>query len=727
MTGRRILLLAAGVAGLAWLCCLPRDLFCGLPYSTVVTDRSGVLLGARTADDGQWRFPPRKQVPPRYATALIQFEDRYFRWHPGVDPLAVCRAVRDNLRSGHVTSGGSTLSMQVIRLSRRRERTLWQKAVEAVMATRLELRYSKNRILALYASHAPFGGNVVGLDAAAWRYFGVAPEDLSWAEAATLAVLPNAPSSIHPGKGREQLLNKRNRLLKRLLVHGDIDGQTYRDACLEPLPDAPHPLPSLAFHQVERAWREQRGTRVVSSLDAGLQARVEEVTDRWSDRLAAEDVADLAAVVLDLKTGEPVAYVGNASLRRSRPGREVDIAAKPRSTGSILKPFLFCAAWQEGLLLSGTLLPDIPLNINGFAPQNFDMKYNGAVPAREALQRSLNVPAVFLLREYGVPKFHALLRECGLTTLTAGPDHYGLSLILGGAEGTLEEITRAYAGLARSYEGMEAFPLNDKTALWDTFEALKEVNRPDELDIRLLPSLRLAAWKTGTSYGFRDAWAVGVTPDYAVGVWAGNADGHGASALTGARTAGPVLFDPVNLLPRGKDWCDAPDGAGVSARICTLSGHLAGPSCPETRDLPVPAAATHSPVCPYHRISHGETVFKLPPAMEGYYRERHPEYQTVMLEDAPVMEFIHPSEGSILRLPRQLDGSVAGAVFQLAHSDRNATVFWHMDGHYLGKTSFLHRIVLTPEPGKHELTAVDQEARTVSVHFSVEPLLHVQE
>ena len=226
MTGRRILLLAAGAVGLAWLCCLPRDLFRGLPYSTVVTDRSGVLLGARTADDGQWRFPPRRQVPSRYATALIQFEDRHFRWHPGVDPLAIGRAIKDNLRSGHVTSGGSTLSMQVIRLSRQRERTLWQKVIEAVLATRLECRYSKKRILALYASHAPFGGNVVGLDAAAWRYFGVPPEDLSWAEAATLAVLPNAPASIHPGKGREALLAKRNRLLKRLLDHGDIDEQT---------------------------------------------------------------------------------------------------------------------------------------------------------------------------------------------------------------------------------------------------------------------------------------------------------------------------------------------------------------------------------------------------------------------------------------------------------------------------------------------------------------------
>ena len=525
----------AGILLLGYLFCLPRNLFKGTEYSTVVESAEGELLGARIAADGQWRFPPCDTVPERFATALVQFEDRQFWWHPGVNPVAMGRALIQNARSGHVVSGGSTLTMQVIRLSRQRERTVWQKIIESVLAARLELRCSKPQILALYASHAPFGGNVVGLEAAAWRYFGRPASELSWAEAATLAVLPNAPSTMHLSKGREDLQAKRNRLLLRLMEHGDLSAETYEAALEEPLPDAPLPLPSYASHFVERC---PKGVRTRTSIRLPLQKAVSAVTDRQSDDLAKEGVADLAAVVMDNATGEIVAYVGNASPDRERPGVQVDIAASPRSTGSILKPFLYAAALQEGEILPNTLLPDIPVNLGGFAPQNFDRQFYGAVPASQALARSLNVPSVFLLRQYGVPKFHALLLKAGLTTLTQDPEHYGLSLILGGGEGRLDEITRAYSALAYSYQGdslgpdgprndkrgdtpqddnchserSEESPITDALAVWYTLQALQEVNRPDELDWRLIRSVRKAAWKTGTSYGFRDAWAVGMTP-----------------------------------------------------------------------------------------------------------------------------------------------------------------------------------------------------------------------
>ncbi|MBO4585972.1 MAG: transglycosylase domain-containing protein, partial [Bacteroidales bacterium] len=519
-------------------------------------------------------------MPERFASALVQFEDRHFWWHPGVDLGAVGRALRDNVRYGHVVSGGSTITMQVIRLSRGRERTLWQKVVEAFMATRLEARCTKRQILALYASNAPFGGNVVGLDAASWRYFGRPAEELSWAEAATLAVLPNAPSAIHPGKGREELLAKRNRLLARLLEHGDIDNETYSAAVEEPLPGEPLPLPSYAAQFVDGC---PKGVRTVSSIRFDLQRAVEEAVRRRSDALAAEGVADMAAVVMDNASGEVVAYVGNSSPSRNRPGVQVDIASAPRSTGSILKPFLYAAAVRSGTILPGTLLPDVPVNLGGFAPQNFDRQFYGAVPASEALARSLNVPSVFLLRKYGVERFYEDLQRLGLTTLTQPASHYGLSLILGGAEGRLTEITAAYSSLVRTYtaqtdagvlkngqkrgrggendagvlkngqkrgrggendagvlkngpkrgrggqsdagvlkngpkrgrdgqndggvlkNGPKRGRDGEEVALWYVWEALKEVNRPDQLDWRLIGSVRKAAWKTGTSYGFRDA------------------------------------------------------------------------------------------------------------------------------------------------------------------------------------------------------------------------------
>jgi len=296
-----------------------------------------------------------------------------------------------------------------------------------------------------------------------------------------------------------------------------------------------------------------------TGIDIDLQRQVEDATTRWADELALGGIADLAAVILDIRTGETIAYVGNASPQRARAGSEVDIAAAPRSTGSILKPFLYCAALQDGTILPRTLLKDTPVNLNGFAPQNFDLQFHGAVPATEALARSLNVPAVHLLRAYGAPRLLEVLREAGLTTLTRDASDYGLSLILGGGEGTLADITRAYAGMVRRYEGLPTdSPFTDRIALWYTFEALKEVNRPDEIDWKLIRSVRKAAWKTGTSYGYRDAWAVGVTPDYAIGVWCGNADGHGVPLMTGARTAGPVLFDLLNLLSPSADWFEDP-------------------------------------------------------------------------------------------------------------------------------------------------------------------------
>jgi len=705
--------LGLAVLLLAYLFCLPRDLFKGVSYSTVVESAEGELLGARIATDGQWRFPPCDTVPKRLATALVQFEDRQFWWHPGVNPVAMGRALLQNLHSGHVVSGGSTLTMQVIRLSRQKERTVWQKLIESVLALRLELRYPKQRILALYASHAPFGGNVVGLEAAAWRYFGRPASELSWAEAATLAVLPNAPSTLHLGKGREDLLQKRNRLLKRLLEHGDLSADTYEAALEEPLPDAPLPLPSYASHFVERC---PKGVRTRTGIRLPLQKAVSAVADRQSDDLAKEGVADLAVVVIDNASGEIVAYVGNASPERERTGVQVDIATSPRSTGSILKPFLFAAALQEGEILPHTLLPDIPVNLGGFAPQNFDRQFYGAVPASEALARSLNVPAVFLLRQYGVPKFHSLLQKAGLTTFTQSPDYYGLSLILGGGEGRLDEITRAYSAMATS----------GTLAVWYTLEALQEVNRPDELDWRLIRSVRKAAWKTGTSYGFRDAWAVGMTPAYTIGVWAGNADGHGVPGLTGARTAGPVMFDILNLLPASDEWFEMPDqvghdemalnaNVGVYANVCTQSGMLATPDCP-AREMLIPAAGLQSEPCPYHRT--GE--FVLTPAMEWFYKPHHPEYVgTRSALPSQEIEFIYPQSGTTLYLPRQLSGQVEGAVFRVAHHRSDATLWWHLDQTYVGETRFIHELRLAPAPGHHTLTVVDGDGNSTTIRFTV--------
>lgn len=743
-----------------YIFCLPRHLF-HVPYSTVVTDRNEELLGARIASDGQWRFPPRNTTPEKIKECLITFEDKHFYHHWGVNPFAIGRAFYQNVKNKRIVSGGSTLTMQTIRLARNESRTFREKLIEMIWATRLEFRASKEEILSMYISHAPFGGNVVGLDAAAWRYFGHSADDLSWAESAMLAVLPNAPAMIHLSKGRKTLLDKRNRLLKQLLEKKTIDSSTYELAISEPLPDEPHPLPQIAPYLVSRFYQERNGEYSRSTINKGIQTQIEDLAERWSNEFRRSDIRNLAILVIDIPSNQVVAYCGNVHFDQKQGGNQVDVIQAPRSTGSILKPFLYYAMLQEGSLLPDMLLPDVPVNINGFTPQNFSMQFEGAVPASEALARSLNIPAVTMLQRYGVPKFHSFLQQIGLKTINRSSSHYGLSLILGGAEATLWDVTNAYAMMGRSLLQLPQrscsllLPTSRITestdpfqpgAVWQTFDALKEVNRPEEIDWKSIPSMQTIAWKTGTSYGFRDAWAVGVTPRYAVGVWVGNATGEGKPGLVGAQTAGPVLFDIFNLLP-SSSWFTRPAGIFVEAEVRRKSGHLKGRFCDETDTLLVLPAGLRTEACPYHHLvtlSANESQriyencanteptlrkswFTLPPVWEWYYKQHHPEYKPLPPFKAGCgedtfqpMQFIYPPMNARIKLPKQLDGSKGFLTVELAHNNPNATVFWHLDETYQAQTQDFHKISLQPAAGKHSLTAVDGEGNTISTTFFVE-------
>lgn len=771
---KKIIWYTAGVLLIWYIFCLPNTLF-DVSYSTVVTDKNGELLGARIAEDGQWRFPSEGTIPEKLKQCIVTFEDKSYYRHWGVDLLAVGRAIRQNLTAGHIVSGGSTITMQTIRLSRNKSRTFGEKFIEMILATRLEFRYSKEEILTLYASHAPFGGNVVGLDAASWRYFGHASKDLSWAEAATLAVLPNSPSMIHLSKSRDALLKKRDRLLARLHEKEIIDASTYELALSERLPEEPLPLPRIAPHLVTHFYANRKGEYSVSTIDKGIQIQVEALLERWNNEFAQSDIKNLAALIIDVQTNEVVAYCGNVNFSEGQSGNQVDVIRSPRSTGSILKPFLYYAMLHDGDMLPRTLLPDIPMNINGFAPQNFSKQFEGAVPASEAIARSLNIPSVFMLREFGVPKFHDFLKQIGLTTLNQPSSHYGLSLILGGAEGTLWDVSSAYARMARVLAGFEdnGYPLLlpptssetalgnrkagrkrtslrtdvfDRGAVWQTFEAIKEVNRPEEIDWRMIPSMQTVAWKTGTSYGFRDAWAVGATPRYVVGVWVGNATGEGKPELVGARTAGPVMFDIFNMLPPSP-WFEIPYGEFVEAEVCRQSGHLKGRFCEDTDTVFVVPSGMKTMSCPYHHIVNlsadskfrvyedcigndpivRKTWFTLPPAWEWYYKQYHPEYKSLPpfkpgcgeAARSP-MQFIYPQMNAHVFLPKQLDGSPGAVTFELVHSNRKATVYWHLDEEYLTLTEDFHKVSLIPSPGKHSITVVDGEGNTLSVTVFVE-------
>lgn len=757
-------LLAAALALAAWYAlCLPRELFTA-PRSTTLLDRNGVLMGARIADDGQWRLEESDHVPDKFAKAIVCYEDKRFRFHPGVDPLSMIRAISQNLRQGRVVSGGSTLTMQTIRLSRGdRPRNLGEKAVEAILATRLELRCSKKEILLMYASNAPFGGNVVGLDAAAWRYFGRNPDELSWAESAMLAVLPNAPSLIHPGKNRERLLAKRNSLLDKMMRAGILDAVECELAKEEELPEKPHPMPDMAYHLMERLRAENGSGAFVSTLDRRLQERVNNIAAKYFRVYHTNMVDNMGILVADVHSGEVLAYYGNT--RGCAPGirgADVDMITAQRSSGSTLKPLLYAAMLQDGLILPTTLIKDTPYSHRSFSPKNYSNSFEGAVPANEVIARSLNVPCVRMLEQYGPDRFLDLLHQMGFS-MPFSADHYGLSLILGGAEISLEELVTAYCRLGaqisddtvrkhlKTVMGPEKrqrkveVPLG-MGASWLCFEALSGANRPEEesswMEFR---SGGKVAWKTGTSWGNRDAWSIGLNADYAVGVWVGNSDGEGRAMTTGVGYAAPVMFEVFSALPTGS-WFDCPYDDLVPVEICRESGLPAGMLCPHRDTIMAPPCENMPQTCTYHKMVHtdkdgryqvnssccsidemvSEVRFVLPPAQEWYYMKKHLDYIPLPPkhplfnsadEDWSPIEIIYPHSGVTVVTTRGFDSIKKGAVFKAAHSDPDATLFWHLDDSYLGSTRETHEMMVQVPAGKHALTVVDGNGSMRSVVF----------
>jgi len=769
LTRHKWILLGFGVAMLVFLC-LPVVRF-EESTNTLLESREGDLLSARISKDGQWRFPPSDSVPYKLGQCIRYFEDEYFYRHPGINPVSLVKALFRNIRAGEIVSGGSTLSMQVVRLSRKgKPRTLTQKVIEMLLALRLELSQSKEDIFRLYASYAPFGGNVVGIDAAAWRYYGRPAHKLSWGEAATLAVLPNAPSLIYPGRNHEQLLNKRNRLLAKMEEKGLLDALSLELARLEPLPDKPHPLPQLTPHLLDRAEKDGlAGHRIPTTINRDLQLRLNALVGRHHQHLRQNEIHNAAVVIVHIPERQILAYVGNTPAREEGGASYVDIVGAPRSSGSILKPLLYTLMLDEGAILPDVLVPDIPTHISGYSPVNFDRSYSGAVPFSTALVRSLNVPAVRLLRTYGLEKFHSKLQNLDFSTIKQGPEHYGLSLILGGAEVSLWDLCRVYTGMANSLRHIQEYdyrydpeeysaisyllpeddpqedpaslPVNLKSSgllgaasIWQCFETLTELERPTQEGAwEQFTSSRTLAWKTGTSFGFRDAWAVGLTPEYLVGVWVGNADGEGRPGLTGINVAAPLMFDAMGLLPP-TTWFETPFDEMTEIEICHTSGYRAGPHCDSVGFRMVPAAGKKMDACPYHRIVHldkeekyrvnsdcyatsdmiSSPWFVLPPAMEWYYRRHNPHYR-VLPPFLPAcaegneqpMELIYPRETLQVYIPRELDGRLSRVVFEAAHREAGTSIHWHLDDRYLGETTQIHQMeVLAPE-GKHTLLLVD--------------------
>src|SRR5690554_4380201 len=556
--------------------------------SSVVVARDGTPLRAFADAEGVWRHPADPEaVSPLYLEALLTYEDRWFHRHPGINPVALARAGWQWLRAGRIVSGGSTLTMQVARILEPHSRTPWGKARQMLRALQLEVHLSKREILGLYLERAPFGGTIEGVEAASWAYLGKPATRLSHAEAALLAVLPQAPTRLRPDREPEAARRARDKVLERMASSGRWSRAEVDDALVEPVVSrALQPPLSAALLAQRLRSRQPRAERIESTIDAALQRTLEERLAAYVGQLPERTSA--ALLVVDNESMEARAYLGTAAFGDAARLGHVDMVRAWRSPGSTLKPFVYGMALDDGLVHSQSLLVDAPQSFGGYRPGNFDAAFNGPVSIADALRLSLNVPAVDMLDRIGPARFAARLDHAGIGLRFPRGSRPNLTLILGGTGARLEDLVGAHAALSRGgIAGRVRYAADDPEierrllspgAAWIVHEILAANPRPGErLDTFDTGRRPRVAWKTGTSYGFRDAWALGATRRHTVGVWVGRPDGTPLPGQYGAVTALPLLFEVVDSLPRHPaDGARLPPPASVSgAEVCWPLGRAA--------------------------------------------------------------------------------------------------------------------------------------------------------
>jgi penicillin-binding protein 1C len=753
---RKIYLFIAGLAALTGIIFFPIPEF-NEKFSNAVFDRNGNLLGASISDDGQWRFEPADSVPENLKKCILLFEDQYFYFHPGLNPASLVRAVYQNLAAGKIVSGASTITMQVARIRYNKSRSLFQKLIEIIASLKLELFHSKEEILNMYVSYAPYGGNTVGVQAAAWRYYNRPLSQLSWAENALLAVLPNDPSSIFPGKSDQSLKNKRDRLLGKLLAKKVIDSLEYKLSVSEPIPPRPRNIPTRDLPLLETLVKKEKKKVLNTFIDPYWQNTTHEVLKRHHSELKNNGIENVAAFVISLESGKVLSYVGNTSDKDSD-GYLVDILQSPRSSGSLLKPLLFALAIEKGMITPKSALPDVPTFFAGFTPKNFNEGFDGIVNADEALARSLNIPFVYLLRDYNYEQFQLDLRRMGLSTIQQNLSRYGLSLVLGGAEVTAWDVASVYYSLYTelAFEEKKSLYLTNEiknknkldispSSIWHMFNAMTELSRPGEnANWESFSSSQRIAWKTGTSFGFRDAWAVGLNGKILSIVWVGNADGEGRAGLVGSKTAGPILLELMNKSDYNHNWLDQLKPQNKQYLICSNSGKQATAICERTDWIPLPSSGHQIGKCdlhkqvlvdatgkfrvnsncyPVHKMTKKNT-FIVPTYAATYYKKIHPEYEslpplmTSCQETAQTISMIYPTKNSNIYIPKGAHGKEK-VILQASHAVSQSTIYWHIDDIYLGSSRQLHEKSIALSKGTYQLRLLDDSGNELIQEVTV--------
>jgi penicillin-binding protein 1C len=759
-----VALLVVLVFGSAGLAPLPRRLHAA--PSPVLAWRDGTTAHVTLAPDERWRVAVQlDRLDPAYVGALTSLEDSRFWWHPGVDPLAVLRAAWGNLTQGRVVSGASTLTMQLVRVLEPRPRTLPAKLVEVHRALTLELRLSKREILEAYLTFAPYGRNVEGVEAAAWAYFGHSADALAPDEIAVLLAVPQAPSARYPTpEHHERLRDARDDIARRLVAVGTLPlGEAPAELVLDaidraPVPTTLRPFPRHAPH-VAAWWPGPRAAHTRTSLDRGTQEFAERALQRYLPTRRAQGIEDAVVLVADARDGTMLAAVGGADFWSEREGAQIPAFAVPRSPGSALKPWLYALAIDAGQHLPEHLVPDIPVRYGAYQPTNFDDGFEGIVQLEQALSRSLNIPFIRMLGEYGVERFLGTLAQAGVSSLDPSPGAYGLSAVVGGIELTPVELLGLYTVFAQRggarplswtpREAAPATPLLSPGATWLTTRALRLRDRPDfprRRDVSALPPQ--IAWKTGTSFGHRDAWAVGYTDDLVALVWMGNLDQRPSKHLVGSEASAEVLFDLLEaLVPRAEAAPDPPPDDLEPVQVCALSGHLPGPACTRTTGALALTRAVPPERCPFHVQVEIDPALGLavspacrgarPTELRNYLRwpasvQRWLADARYLAPPAPAWapgcmpsdrgagpRIVHPPPGHITLLLPSRAPSEQEIPFEADTFQADGELSWFLDGQFLGRGPASERVWWTPRPGPHELVVVDTRGRSARRAFEV--------
>jgi penicillin-binding protein 1C len=738
-------------------------------YSTLVMDSEGKILHAFLNNQDKWRMKTElSEITPTLEKAIVYKEDRWFRWHFGVNPFAVMRAGVRNVFTGRRTSGASTITMQVVRLLNPQSRTYFNKIIEILRAFQLEIHYSKDEILQLYLNLVPYGSNIEGIKSASILYFQKSPDVLSLAEVMALAIIPNRPSSLRLGINNDFILKERNRWLNEFKESEVFHNQDIDDALSEPLNVKRHEAPKLAPHLSIRLKQENpTEANIHSSLIRNKQLTIEKIVQNYVSRLFAMNIHNAAVMVINNKTHQVESYIGSADFNNPVDGGQVDGVRAIRSPGSTLKPLLYATAFDLGIITPKIAINDVPTNFGGFEPENFDKLFHGKITIEYALANSLNIPAVKVLKEISTPVLVEKLKKADFQTVKRNSSKLGLSLVLGGCGVTLEELTNLFSSFANEgqfqkanylYNGSNQSetvatavrnPQSEITSKESTYlitQILSQITRPD------LPNnydytyrMPKIAWKTGTSFGKKDAWSIGYNANYTVGVWIGNFSGEGVPELSGANIATPLLFDIFNTIEYNSSakWFKQPEGIALR-KVCAESGDVPSEFCTnQITDYYIPSVSKMN-LCTHlrnvyvradgqisycsHCLPDSGAIRKLypnhAPELVSWYETKHilyekvpphnPQCERVFQENAP--QIVYPVDGSEYILDKK---DTQKMMLNCQTSNDVKVVYWYINDKLLQKSEPNTKVFFTPEAGKLKISCSDDKGRNTDIFVEV--------